>query len=50
MPDADLLFTSATAAAALIRRGKLSPVEYVDAVLGAIEAQQIGRASCRERV
>lgn len=40
MPDDDLLFTPATAAAALIRRGKLSPVDYVETVLGAIEREQ----------
>jgi aspartyl-tRNA(Asn)/glutamyl-tRNA(Gln) amidotransferase subunit A len=38
--DQDLLFMSATTAADLIRRRKLSPVEYVDAVLDAIEASQ----------
>ncbi len=37
MTDTDLLFTPATKAAALIRSRKLSPVEYVDAVLKAIE-------------
>src|SRR3954470_11557678 len=36
----DLLFLSATQAAALIRRRKLSPVEYVDAVLGAVSRLQ----------
>src|SRR3954451_6538461 len=36
----DLLFLSATQAAALIRRRKLSPVEYLDAVLAAIERLQ----------
>ena len=36
MPDADLLFMPAAEAAALIRRGKLSPVEYVNAVLEGI--------------
>lgn len=36
----DLLFTSATQAAAMIRRRALSPVEYVDAVLGAIAHAQ----------
>lgn len=35
--DTDLLFTPATKAAALIRARKLSPVEYVDTVLKAIE-------------
>ncbi len=35
MPDDDLLFMPATRAAALIRRGDLSPVAYVDAVLDA---------------
>jgi hypothetical protein len=33
MTDTELLFMSATRAAALIRRKKLSPVEYVDAAL-----------------
>lgn len=37
MTDTDLLFTPAVKAAALIRSRKLSPVEYVDAVLKAIE-------------
>lgn len=37
MSDTDLLFTPAAKAAALIRARKLSPVEYVDAVLKAIE-------------
>ena len=37
MSDADLLFLSAARAAALIRGGKLSPVEYVDTVLRGIE-------------
>ena len=37
MTDTDLLFTPAVKAAALIRSRKLSPVEYVDAVLAAIE-------------
>ena len=36
----DLLFLSATAAAALIRARKLSPVEYIDAVLAAAERAQ----------
>jgi aspartyl-tRNA(Asn)/glutamyl-tRNA(Gln) amidotransferase subunit A len=40
MSDADLLFTSATKAAALIRDRKLSPVEYVDTVLAAIDRAQ----------
>lgn len=40
MQDADLLFTPATAAAALIRSRKLSPVDYVEVVLHAIERQQ----------
>ncbi len=39
MPD-DMLFLSASQAAALIRRRKLSPVEYTDAVLAAIEQAQ----------
>ncbi|MBL0901324.1 MAG: amidase, partial [Reyranella sp.] len=37
MSDTDLLFMPAVKAAALIRARKLSPVEYVDAVLKAIE-------------
>ncbi len=37
MTDTDLLFTPAAKAAALIRARKLSPVEYVDTVLKAIE-------------
>ena len=37
MTDTDLLFTPAVQAAALIRTKKLSPVEYVDAVLAATE-------------
>ncbi|MGE0714499.1 MAG: amidase, partial [Alphaproteobacteria bacterium] len=40
MPFDDLLFLSATRAAALIRRGELSPVAYTTAVLDAIEASQ----------
>ena len=36
----DLLFMPATTAAALIRARKLSPVEYVDAVLAAIDREQ----------
>jgi aspartyl-tRNA(Asn)/glutamyl-tRNA(Gln) amidotransferase subunit A len=40
MSDADLLFTPAVTAAALIRAKKLSPVEYVEAVLRAIETAQ----------
>ena len=40
MPDSDLLFLSAARAAALIRRRALSPVEYVDACLAAIERAQ----------
>ncbi|MBN8943306.1 MAG: amidase [Rhizobiales bacterium] len=40
MQDADLLFMPATKAAALIRARKLSPVDYVEAVLGAIARQQ----------
>jgi len=36
MSDADLLFMSAARAAAQIRAGKLSPVDYVDAVLAGI--------------
>jgi aspartyl-tRNA(Asn)/glutamyl-tRNA(Gln) amidotransferase subunit A len=37
MSNADLLFTPAVKAAALIRSRKLSPVEYVDVVLKAID-------------
>ena len=37
MSDADLLFMPATKAAALIRAKKLSPVEYVETVLQAID-------------
>ena len=37
MTDTDLLFTPAVKAAALIRARKLSPVEYLDAVLKAAE-------------
>lgn len=40
MSDTDLLFTPAAKAAALIRDRKLSPVEYVDAVLKAIDRAQ----------
>src|SRR3984885_11268520 len=40
MTDTELLFMSATRAAALIRRKKLSPVEYVDAALSAAERLQ----------
>ena len=36
MPNTDLRFMPATAAAALIRRRKLSPVEYLDAVLAGV--------------
>ena len=36
MPDTDLLFIPASRAAALIRRRRLSPVEYVDAVLAGV--------------
>ncbi|MGE0651769.1 MAG: amidase, partial [Alphaproteobacteria bacterium] len=36
----DLLFLPATRAAAMIRRGRLSPVEYATAVLDAAEASQ----------
>ncbi len=49
MTDTDLLFTPATKAAALIRDRKLSPVEYVDAVLKAIERQQ-PRLNCFREV
>src|SRR5262245_44296537 len=37
MSDSELLFTPAVKAAALIRARKLSPVEYVDAVLKAAD-------------
>lgn len=40
MSNADLLFMPAVAAAALMRRKKLSPVEYMDAVLAAVERLQ----------
>lgn len=40
MSTHDLLFLTATRAAELIRARKLSPVEYIDAVLSAIELQQ----------
>jgi aspartyl-tRNA(Asn)/glutamyl-tRNA(Gln) amidotransferase subunit A len=40
MTDTELLFMPAVAAAALIRRKKLSPVEYMNAVLGAVERLQ----------
>jgi aspartyl-tRNA(Asn)/glutamyl-tRNA(Gln) amidotransferase subunit A len=40
MSDTDLLFTPAAKAAALIRSKKLSPVEYVDTVLKAIDRAQ----------
>jgi aspartyl-tRNA(Asn)/glutamyl-tRNA(Gln) amidotransferase subunit A len=40
MHNEDLLFMPATRAAALIRTGSLSPVEYIDAVLAQAEAQQ----------
>jgi aspartyl-tRNA(Asn)/glutamyl-tRNA(Gln) amidotransferase subunit A len=40
MSDTDLLFTSAVKAANLIRSKKLSPVEYLDAVLKAVDAAQ----------
>jgi len=42
MSDTDLLFTSATKVASLIRAKKLSPVEYVDAVLKAADAANPG--------
>ncbi len=45
MPNEDLRFMPATKAAALIRAKKLSPVEYVDAVLTAAEAAN-GRLNC----
>jgi aspartyl-tRNA(Asn)/glutamyl-tRNA(Gln) amidotransferase subunit A len=40
MTSSDLLFMPAVAAAALIRRKKLSPVEYMDAVLAAVDRLQ----------
>ena len=40
MSDTELLFMPAVAAAALIRRKKLSPVEYMEAVLSAVERLQ----------
>lgn len=40
MRDDDLLFMPATTAAARVRDRSLSPVAYLEAVLGAIEAQQ----------
>ena len=40
MTDTELLFMSATKAASLIRRKKLSPVEYVDAALSAADRLQ----------
>lgn len=40
MADDDLLFMPASRAVALIRRRALSPVEYVDAVLAAVEREQ----------
>ncbi|RXT53945.1 amidase [Bradyrhizobium betae] len=40
MTDRDLLFMPATAAARLIRKRALSPIEYVDAVLASIEKTQ----------
>ena len=40
MSDTDLLFTPAAKAAALIRDRELSPVEYVDVVLKAIDRAQ----------
>jgi aspartyl-tRNA(Asn)/glutamyl-tRNA(Gln) amidotransferase subunit A len=40
MKNADILFMPAVAAAALIRRKKLSPVEYMEAVLAAVERLQ----------
>ena len=40
MSDSDLLFMPAVKAAALIRARKISPVEYIDAVLQAIERAQ----------
>ena len=40
MSDSDLLFMPAVEAAALIRSRKISPVEYIDTVLQAIERAQ----------
>ena len=40
MSNRELLFLSAVSAAALIRRKKLSPVDYMEAVLGAVERLQ----------
>ncbi len=40
MSNRELLFLSAVSAAALIRRKKLSPVEYMDTVLAAVERLQ----------
>lgn len=40
MPSTDLLFMPALTAAALIRARRISPVEYVDAVLAAAHASQ----------
>ena len=40
MAETELLFMPASRAAAMIRRRELSPVEYVDAVLAAIEVEQ----------
>jgi aspartyl-tRNA(Asn)/glutamyl-tRNA(Gln) amidotransferase subunit A len=45
MSDTDLLFTPAARAAALIRARKLSPVEYVDAVLKAADTAN-ARLNC----
>lgn len=39
MSDHDLLFLSATTAAAAIARGDLSPVEYTQAILAAVESR-----------
>lgn len=49
MTDTDLLFTPAAKAAALIRSRKLSPVEYLDAVLKEIERAQ-PRLNCFREV
>ncbi len=45
MAQDDLLFMSASRAAMLIRHRKLSPVEYLDAILAAAHHQQ-GRLNC----
>jgi aspartyl-tRNA(Asn)/glutamyl-tRNA(Gln) amidotransferase subunit A len=49
MSDSDLLFTPAAKAAAFIRAKKLSPVEYLDAILAAAEKTQ-PRLNCFREV